>query len=163
MPGGRKLFATYAKSREEREIASHAAWLRRTVPRGVWLRLRHVQGFEIWVGTAHFPPGCTQPQHAKEVHDHLAGLPPTTLPILLACDLNADVGWGFDECCCRAKLMTSWVSAAGQDFMLYLHSMRTLGRPLAGPDKHIDRASNSTASAQGLRVLVGSIATLIWP
>ncbi|CAE7347584.1 unnamed protein product [Symbiodinium sp. CCMP2456] len=65
--------------------------------RGVWIRLRHVTGFQIWAGTAHFTPGCTQPQHAKEVHEHLAGLPPTSLPVLFSCDLNAEIAWGFDE------------------------------------------------------------------
>ncbi|CAE7906647.1 unnamed protein product, partial [Symbiodinium necroappetens] len=36
-------------------------------------------------------------QHAKEVSDHLAVLPPTTLPTFLASDLNAELGWGCDE------------------------------------------------------------------
>ncbi|CAE7394886.1 NLRC3 [Symbiodinium necroappetens] len=31
LPGGKKLFATYAKSKPERDIASHAAWVKRAV------------------------------------------------------------------------------------------------------------------------------------
>ncbi|CAE7779377.1 Zdhhc3, partial [Symbiodinium sp. CCMP2456] len=76
---------------------------RKGTERGLWLRLRHVQGLEIWAGTAHFTPGCTQAQHAKEVGEHLTGLPPTAIPTFLTCDINAEVGWGFDdEGICRA-------------------------------------------------------------
>ncbi|CAE7776695.1 unnamed protein product [Symbiodinium sp. CCMP2456] len=70
---------------------------KKATSRGIWIRLRGVQGVQLWVGTAHFTPGCTQPQHAREVHDHLAGLQATTLPVLLSCDLNAEISWGRDQ------------------------------------------------------------------
>ena len=52
---------------------------------------------QCWIGSAHFTPGTTQSQHAAEVTDHLGGLPATTLPVLLGCDVNSVLSWGLDE------------------------------------------------------------------
>ena len=65
--------------------------------RGTWFRLRHTTGKELWFGSSHFAPGCTQHEHALQVHDHLEGLPPTQLPVLWGSDLNAEVSWGVNE------------------------------------------------------------------
>ncbi|CAE7250267.1 pol, partial [Symbiodinium sp. CCMP2456] len=66
---------------------------KRSAGRGSWFRLRHVHGQEIWVGVAHFTPGSTQPQHAAEVNEFLQGLPSTHLPVMVGCDVNAQVDW----------------------------------------------------------------------
>ncbi|CAE7255020.1 X-element\ORF2 [Symbiodinium sp. CCMP2456] len=171
LPGGRRLFATYAKTKEEREIAGHSAWIKRMVADvapgkldqldleyssgGAWLGQSFVASAKVplppglhpddivwdedkdsrpWVWISGLAkelgvPGQTiraifplfawniggvsvtdhsqavadivgklpQAQHAKEVSDHLAVLPPTTLPTFLASDLNAELGWGCDE------------------------------------------------------------------
>ena len=70
---------------------------RKDTERGTWFRMRHVCGFEGWIGTAHFTPGSTQAVHAAEVSNHLAGVPATTLPILLCCDVNSPMVWRRDE------------------------------------------------------------------
>ena len=64
--------------------------------KGTWYRLRHAQGSEVWVGTAHFTPGVSQNAHAVEVHAFFEGLPATQLPVLLGCDLNSRVNWFVD-------------------------------------------------------------------
>ena len=62
--------------------------------RGTWFRMRHVLlGCEMWVGTAHLDPGCTQVAHRAAVEDHLGKLKPTTLPILCAADINSPLRW----------------------------------------------------------------------
>ena len=70
---------------------------RKDTERGTWFRMRHVCGFEGWIGTAHFTPGSTQAVHAAEVSNHLAGVPATTLPVLLCCDVNSPMVWRRDE------------------------------------------------------------------
>ena len=37
--------------------------------------------------------GCTQLQHSQELHEAMAALPTTSLPIVMAADLNATIGW----------------------------------------------------------------------
>ena len=81
-------------------VFHEAAWRvmrKKATERGTWFRVRHVEGTECWVGTAHFTPGTTQPVHAAEVSDHLQSLPATTLPVLLGCDVNSEVSWGLDD------------------------------------------------------------------
>ena len=66
--------------------------------RGTWFRLRHVIfANEIWVGTAHFDPSCTQVVHRAAVEEHLASLKPTSLPVILACDVNSNIRWERTE------------------------------------------------------------------
>ena len=45
------------------------------------------------MGTVHFDPGCTQAAHRAAAEEHLARLKPTTLPIILACDVNSPIRW----------------------------------------------------------------------
>ncbi|CAE7292934.1 pol [Symbiodinium necroappetens] len=66
---------------------------RKTTERGAWFRVRHVSGSELWVGAAHFTPGTSQAVHGAQVSAHLKGLPPTHLPVLLGCDVNARISW----------------------------------------------------------------------
>ena len=62
--------------------------------RGCWFGVRHVVfGNEAWVGSAHFDPGCTQATHRAAADELLSKLRPTTLPIILACDINAPLKW----------------------------------------------------------------------
>ena len=62
--------------------------------RGCWFRIRHVTfGNEGWVGSAHFDPACTQIVHRAAADELLAKLKPTTLPIILACDINSPIRW----------------------------------------------------------------------
>ena len=62
--------------------------------RGTWFRIRHAEiSSEMWVGTVHLDPGCTQAMHRAATDEHLARLKPTTLPIILACDINAPLRW----------------------------------------------------------------------
>ena len=66
--------------------------------RGCWFRMRHVEfANEVWVGTAHIDPGCTQQVHREAVHEHLSRLRATTLPIILACDINSHIRWEHDD------------------------------------------------------------------
>ncbi|CAE7504171.1 ANKRD50 [Symbiodinium sp. CCMP2456] len=61
-----------------------AAWKvmrKKATPRGIWLRLRSTEGSEVWIG-----------------------LPPTTIPVLFSCDLNAELAWGYDEVSRRGLL-----------------------------------------------------------
>ncbi|CAE7284848.1 unnamed protein product [Symbiodinium necroappetens] len=64
LAGGKKLFATYAKNKQERDIASHAAWIKRTVaaiaPGEVQrLDLEYSTG-GAWIGTS-FVGSAKQP------------------------------------------------------------------------------------------------------
>ena len=63
-------------------------------PKGVWVRLKRIaDGSEIWCGSTHFSQGATREVHAQEVHDFVAVLPATTLPVLLGGDMNTPVRW----------------------------------------------------------------------
>ena len=62
--------------------------------RRTWYRVRHVTcGNEFWVGTAHLDPGCTRAVHRAAIEEHLSRLKPTTLPVLLSCDINSPIRW----------------------------------------------------------------------
>ena len=62
--------------------------------RGTWYRIRHVIfANEVWVGSAHFDPACTQASHRAAVEQHLSKLKPTSLPVILASDINSPIRW----------------------------------------------------------------------
>ena len=66
--------------------------------RGFWVKMRHIErGTQMWMGTAHFTQGCLHVQHVAEVQQCIAALPPTALPVFLAADSNASIGWTKTE------------------------------------------------------------------
>ncbi|CAE7900223.1 unnamed protein product, partial [Symbiodinium necroappetens] len=66
--------------------------------RGTWFKLKHLQtGGLVWVGSAHFNPGCTHTQYEKEVSDFLAKAPGGNVPVLCQCDANAAIKWVRDD------------------------------------------------------------------
>ena len=75
--------------------------------RGVWVQLKHLSSdVRVWVGTAHFTPGCSLAQYEGEVEECLHGLPAHTGPTVFQCDANAPFHWG---------LCDGIVSPAGRD------------------------------------------------
>ena len=63
--------------------------------KGVWLLMRHLAcEIKVWVGTAHFTPGCTLAQYETEVEQTLLGLPPRCGPAVFQYDANAPFHWG---------------------------------------------------------------------
>ena len=76
---------------------SEWAVLRRTqAHRGVWLYLKHLAtDTRIWVGSAHFTPGCSLAQYEVEVEECMQGLPGNSGPTVFQCDANAPYHWGL--------------------------------------------------------------------
>ncbi|CAE7460434.1 pol [Symbiodinium sp. CCMP2456] len=106
--------------------------------RGIWLRLRHVTfGNLVRVGSAHFDPGCTQAVHRAAVEEHLHRLRPTTLPIILAADINSPIRWEEGE--------DGDVCPVGRDGKTvgYLEAVAGRGLQLAAP--HRDQYETPTS------------------
>ena len=74
---------------------------RKVHERGFWVKMRHAEsGVQMRMGTAHFTQGSLHVQHVGEVQSCLSALPPTALPVFLAADTNANIGWnasGFGD------------------------------------------------------------------
>ncbi|CAE7294318.1 unnamed protein product [Symbiodinium sp. CCMP2592] len=65
--------------------------------RGTWFRLRHLEsGSLLWVGTAHFTPGCTHAQYEQEVVGFFGKAPRNSDSVVCTFDANAPIRWG--EC-----------------------------------------------------------------
>ncbi|CAE7265287.1 lolT1 [Symbiodinium sp. CCMP2592] len=66
--------------------------------RGCWVLLKHlVHGNQVWCGTAHFTPGCTQAQYESEVTNFFEGTPKGSVPVVCQFDANASIVWNqFD-------------------------------------------------------------------
>ncbi|CAE7662879.1 unnamed protein product [Symbiodinium sp. CCMP2456] len=66
--------------------------------KGIWLRLRHlISAVTVWIGSAHFSPGCTQAQYEEQVDACMKGLPPSPHPVIFQCDANAPIEWAEFE------------------------------------------------------------------
>ena len=123
---------------------------------------------QCWIGSAHFTPGTTQSQHAAEVTDHLGGLPATTLPVLLGCDVNSVLSWGLDE---HGDAVVAPNNGKTSEFVSLCHTRGLLPVASQPPDfqtptsrprqagragKQIDAILASRTRTSSLRVLQGS-------
>ena len=122
--------------------------------RGTWFRLRHVLlANEVWVGTIHLDPGCTQIVHRAAADEHLSKLKPTNLPVILACDVNSPIKWeraeqgdvqayGKD-----GKTVGFLESMASRELRLAVCLGKSITTPLqADPGRKADKGNTLTAS-----------------
>ena len=66
--------------------------------KGTWFKLRHLEcSFEVWLGTAHFTPGCPVQQYEEEAANHFGGLPKTAHRVVFQGDVNTGFTWQADE------------------------------------------------------------------
>eukprot|EP00439_Symbiodinium_sp_Y106_P024669 s5535_g3.t1 len=63
--------------------------------KGTWFRLRAAADSAdvIWVGTAHFTPGCTVACFEEEAEEHFQGLPASANRVVFQGDINTPMGW----------------------------------------------------------------------
>ncbi|CAE7715728.1 Pol, partial [Symbiodinium sp. CCMP2592] len=72
-----------------RKVASH---------RGTWFKLRHLEHqLELWVGTAHFQPGCTHATFEEDVTQHFGSLPRSAHRVVFQGDVNTGFLWQVDD------------------------------------------------------------------
>ena len=66
--------------------------------KGVWFKVGHLESpVELWVGTAHFTPGCSVSQYEEEVQDHFDGLPPSSHRVIFQGDVNTGLSWADER------------------------------------------------------------------
>ena len=104
--------------------------------KGVWVRLKHLlNSTTLWVGTAHFTPGCTFAQYEAEVDDFLAGLP------TLLWFFNVMPTLPFTGGCVTAQLRrldgmlirtSFWVSCCAEGLIRYLLGLHNIAHLPAG-------------------------------
>ena len=65
--------------------------------KGVWFKVRHLEAsLEIWVGTAHFTPGCSVSQYEEEVQEHYDTLPKSAHKVVFQGDVNTGFQWSSE-------------------------------------------------------------------
>ena len=66
--------------------------------KGTWFKLRHLEyPCELWLGTAHFSPGCPVQKFEEEAADHFGGLPRAARKVVFQGDVNTGFTWQADE------------------------------------------------------------------
>ena len=96
----------------------------------------------MWMGTAHFTQGCPHVQHVAEVQACFAALPPTALPVFLAADSNASVGWnvaadGVQQAFSKDGKGVAMLDVMGsRDLQVVGVREEHLGLPTSRPRKH---------------------------
>ena len=109
----------------------HWSVLRKVVAgRGVWVKLKGLShGCVLWVGSAHFTPGCTQSQYEREVADFMQGAPRGSDPVVVQVDANAALRWNMFD----SEILPVGKDGKSNEFLGVLESK---GFRMIAPDAH---------------------------